>query len=221
MNIGQRPMQFELEAAERFTASARRVIEQLAPAPTRLRLALSLRNLAERLVSELLPVLAAEEAVLHEYLDPKLYGDLKATGKMLRALIERLEIVTESAERSHSRGADVGLASGVLRETVTTLAALVDQQRAAYRQLRASLSPADQKLLAEALEAAATVARAQTMLIVQPTTPSRASTVLRKRPDLEVAYPVSLAAFERSAAANATEIRARMDTSPTPHGGRP
>lgn len=74
----------------------------------------------------------------------------------------------------------------------------VSHQETALRQLEAILSEPERERLADRLLAAAAVARKRMMLVVSPVVPSTASTVLRKRPDLDAAHAVGLADIERT-----------------------
>lgn len=192
-----------LSATQAVRASAERVTRELAQASTG-QLARSLRDLTEHLVSSLLPLLDAEEEVVCGRVASDLGAALKTDHRNMRVLTERLAMLSEGAERSLRRAPETKPASRALRETMAALEALEHDQRAAFCRLVEMLPAADQEQLDAQLRAAAPDARERLVLIVRPPMPPRASSVLRKRPDLNSARAVSLAEIERTTPRKAT-----------------
>lgn len=158
----------------------------------------SLRAVSDRLVAQLLPELDAEEAVAAERLEPALSTALSADHRAVRAVTERLEVVADAGERRRGRGGRWDVEERALGEATAILKSLAAHQETALRQLEAMLSEPERERLADRLLAAAAVARKRMMLVVSPAVPSTASTVLRKRPDLDAARAVSLDDIERT-----------------------
>ncbi|MGH7765717.1 MAG: hypothetical protein ACREOM_15000 [Candidatus Dormibacteraceae bacterium] len=177
-------------------AHAERVAREFPGASTG-QLARALRILTDQLISDLLPLLDAVEHVVCRRLDVELCDALKTDHREVRRLTEQLAMLSENANRSLRRTSQAKPVLRALREAITALDALAVHQLAAWCQLDESLPLDDQEQLAKALGAAADSARERTMLIVQPAVPPTASTVLRKRPDLDTAYAISLAEMER------------------------
>lgn len=186
-----------LDSTKTTRASAGRVTQELAGASTA-QLARSLRSLTELLVSDLLPLLDAEEQVICRRVDPDLSAALKTDHRNMRVLTERLAMLSESAERSLRRAPQAKPVDRALRETMAVLEALERDQRAAFRRLEEVLPAADREQVAAQLRTAVPDARERLMLIVRPPMPPRASSVLRKRPDLNSARAVSLAEIDRT-----------------------
>ena len=185
-----------LSTTQEIRANAERVARELPGASTG-QLARSLRILTDKLVSDLLPLLDAEEQVVCSRLGAELCDALKTHHREVRRLTEQMAMLSENVERSLRRTPEAKPVLRALREAITSLDALGIDQRAATCRLEEILSIDDQGRLAEGFQAAAAAARRQTMLIVQPAVPPTASTVLRKRPDLDTAYAISLADIER------------------------
>lgn len=186
-----------LGATQAIHASAERVTRELAGASTA-QLARSLRSLTELLVSNLLPLLDAEEQVVCGRVDSDLGVALKTDHRNMRVLTERLAMLSDSAERSLRRAPQAKPADRALHETMAVLEALERDQAAAFCRLEEVLPAADQEQVAAQLRAAVPDARERLMLIVRPPMPPRASSVLRKRPDLNSARAVSLAEIDRT-----------------------
>lgn len=157
----------------------------------------SLSRLTERLVSDLLPGLAATESVLIPHLETDLGKRLRDAHQTIRQLAERLSIVSEAMSRGRDRSSTrpVHDALVALRKSLDELASL---HQAALRQLESSLPETELAKLAEALETAAAEARAHIVLVTQPEPAPTDSYVLRRRPDLDRAYATNLDALERS-----------------------
>lgn len=155
-------------------------------------------------MSYLLPLLDAEEQVVCSRVASDLGQALKTDHRNMRALTERLAMLSEGAERSLRRAPKAKPVGRALRETMTILEALERDQRAAFCLLEEILPALDQERLAARLRAAVPDAREHLMLIVRPPMPPRASSVLRKRPDLNSARAVSLAEIERTTPREAT-----------------
>lgn len=149
-------------------------------------------------MSDLLPLLDAEEQVVCSRVDADLGAALKTDHRNMRVLTERLAMLSETAERSLRRAPQAKPVDRALRETMAVLEALERDQRAAFRRLEAVLPTADREPVANQLRAAVPDARERLMLIVRPPMPPRASSVLRKRPDLNSARAVSLAEIDRT-----------------------
>lgn len=164
-----------------------------------------LSGLSERLVSDLLPHLAAEESVLIPHLDAGLGAALRASHRKLRELAERIAMVTDASLRSHRPASTARTAQAVLRGLATEMEQLEVLQRAAVSQLEAS--PADRSLVEidAALGVAAREARARIVLVTQPEMAATESSVLRRRPDLTRAYAINLSDTEP------TSPRRRLD----------
>lgn len=186
-----------LDTTKNTRKSAERVTRELAGASAG-QLARSLRALTEHLVSGLLPLLDAEEQVLCARVASDTGAALKADHRKMRVLTERLAMLTEGAERSLRRAPETKPAGRALRETMAALEALERDQRAEFSSLEEALPAAELEQLDAQLRAAAPDARQHLMLIVRPPMPPRASSVLRKRPDLNSARAVSLAEIERT-----------------------
>jgi len=196
---GKRPFRPDLKrplaVTQDILASARRIASQL-NAVSADQLTRRLRSLTAHLVSDLIPLLDAEARVAHDLVDAERRCDLESDHRQVRLLTERLEMITDNLERQRRRAPDRALVQRALREVVTALAALESHQRVAFVHLDKSLPPENKARLAKAFEEAAIAARTRTMLIDRPDVPPTASTVLRKRPDLDTAYPISLADLE-------------------------
>lgn len=173
-------------------ATAEEILAGTAQLPAR-----SLRSLSDRLVFELIPLLSAEAAVLSPHLEGGLRDALDADHRAVRLLTERLETLADAEERSRHRSRP-DPRHRALSETKAALTMLVAHQRAALRQLEATLPASDRERLAGDLQAATTAAYERTLLVVSPVVPPTASTVFRKRPDLKAARAVSVAAIRRT-----------------------
>jgi hypothetical protein len=106
-------------------------------------------------------------------------------------------MLSDNVEGSRRRAPETMTLEGTLREAMSELECVGAHQCAAFRSLDEILPLNDQEQLVTQLQAAEVAAREHTMLIVRPVIPPRASTVLRKRPDLDTAYAVSLAELGR------------------------
>jgi hypothetical protein len=155
-----------------------------------------LETLIDELVSSLVPLMAAEERVLCDGLDPALGDVLREDHLELRRFTERLTMLAEGLQRS-VRGALEKPMRTALLEMTTALVGLCTHQQAALRHLSETLPVDELARLAATLDAAVLDAREQTMLIVRPAIPPTAAHVLRDRPDLNAAYAMSLADIER------------------------
>lgn len=157
----------------------------------------SLSRLSERLVSDLLPCLAASESVLTPHLETDLTNLLRDAHHRIRQLVERLSIVSEAMSRSRGRyGArPVHDALLELRRSMDEVESL---HRAALCQLESSLSESELAKLAESFRTATVEARAHIVLVTQPEPAPTDAYVLRKRPDLNRAYATNLDAVERA-----------------------
>lgn len=158
----------------------------------------SFSHLTERLVSDLLPWLAASESVLAPHLEGDLRNALRDAHRKIRQLAERLSIVSDAMSRSRGRSATrpVHEALLALRESLNEVESL---HQAALCRLEASLSENELAQLAESLETATADARAHIVLITQPEPAPTDAYVLRKRPDLNRAYAKSLLDLEQAA----------------------
>lgn len=156
----------------------------------------SLSGLTERLVSDLLPRLAAAESVLTPHLETDLNNLLRDAHQKIRQLAERLSIVSEAMSRSRGRSGKrpVHDALLALRKSLDEVESI---DRAALCQLESSLSESELAKLAESLETATAEARAHIVLVTQPEPAPTDAYVLRKRPDLDRAYATNLNAVER------------------------
>ena len=182
---------------QRILDTVRQITRDLTEIPSRV-FTLRLEALIDELVSSLVPLMAAEERVLCDGLNPAL-GDalaLRENHREVRRFTERLTMLAEGLQRS-VRGAPGKPMRMALLEMTTALSGLCTHQQAALRHLSGTLPPDEQARLAATLDAAAVDAREQTMLIVRPAIPPTAAHVLRNRPDLNAAYVMSLAEIER------------------------
>ncbi|MGH7762393.1 MAG: hemerythrin domain-containing protein [Candidatus Dormibacteraceae bacterium] len=184
-----------LSTTQEIRANAECVAREL-PGASTVQLARSLGTLTDQLVSDLLPLLDAEEQVVCNRLDAELCDALKTHHREVRRLTEQMAMLSENVERSLRRTPEAKPVLRALREAITSLDALGIDQRTATCRLEEILSIDDQGRLTEGFQAAAAAARRHTMLIVQPAVPPTASTVLRRRPDLDTAYAISLADIE-------------------------
>jgi hypothetical protein len=155
-----------------------------------------LEALIDDLVSSLVPLMAAEERVLCDGLDPALGDALREDHREVRRFTERLTMLAEGLQRSVRGTLEKPMRSALL-EMTTALGDLCTHQHAALRHLGETLPPDEQARLAATLDAAAIEAREQTTLIVRPAIPPTVAHVLRHRPDLNAAYAMSLAEIER------------------------
>jgi Hemerythrin HHE cation binding domain len=168
-----------------------------------------LESLIDELVSSLVPLMAAEERVLCNSLDTALGDALRDDHRETRRLIERLTMVSEGLERRSRRAPKrEPMLLTALQEMTAALGGLSAHQHAALRHLSGTVPLDEQARLAATLDAAALDAREQTTLIVRPAIPPTAAVVLRHRPDLNAAYAISLAEYDRQShrgAASAAE----------------
>lgn len=157
----------------------------------------SLSRLSERLVSDLLPCLAATESVLTPHLETDLSDLLRDSHRKIRQLAERLSIVSEAVSRSRGRpGArPVHEALLALRKSLDELESI---ECAALRRLESSLSEGELARLAESMPTATAEARAHIVLVTQPEPAPTDAYVLRRRPDLDRAYATNLNTIERT-----------------------
>jgi Hemerythrin HHE cation binding domain len=155
-----------------------------------------LSALIDDLVSSLVPLMAAEDGVLCPDFDAHLANVLKKDHSEVRRLIERLSMLAEGLERRIPSFAK-GPRCATLRQMTSALGDLHTHQLDALCHLDETLTIDEQARLSARLDAAAIDARERTMLIVRPEVPPTASTVLRHRPDLNAAYAMSLAEYDR------------------------
>ena len=155
-----------------------------------------LSALIDELVSSLVPLMAAEDGVLCPDLDSHLADALRKDHSEVRRLIERLSMLAEGLERRIPSFAK-GPMCTTLRQMTSALGDLHTHQLDALCHLDETLTIDEQARLSARLDAAAIDARERTMLIVRPEVPPTASTVLRHRPDLNAAYAMSLAEYDR------------------------
>lgn len=156
----------------------------------------SLSHLTERLISDLLPCLAATELVVTPHLEVDVRNALNDAHQRIRQLAERLSIVRDAMSRSRGRSG-----TRPIHDALLTLRKSLDEveslERAALCQLESSFSESELPLLAESLETAAAEARAHIVVITQPEPAPTDAYVLRKRPDLNRAYAKSLLDLDR------------------------
>lgn len=157
----------------------------------------SLSHLTERLVSDLLPCLAASESVLTPHLESDLTNGLRDAHREIRQLTERLSIVSEAMSRSRGRSGARAV-HGALLALRDSLDEVESLDQAALCQLESSLSETELTELAESMETATVEARAHVVLILQPEPAPTDAYVLRKRPDLNRAYARSLLELEQA-----------------------
>lgn len=160
------------------------------------RSAAQLDNLGRRVVSDLLPNLAALESVLAPHLDTSLSHALMTNHRKARELAERLPLVSEAMSRSRGAASATRVAHVTLRALGELLEELLANGNVALSQLEATLSDSDLAAIGQALEAASRQARANIVLITQPEPAATDAYVLRKRPDLNRAYAKSLLDLE-------------------------
>jgi hypothetical protein len=156
-----------------------------------------LEALIDELVSSLVPLMEAEERALCPDLDSHLAEALREDHREVRRFIERLSMLAESLERRIGSTPATGPVRTALGQMMSALAGLCTHQNDALRHLGETMPVDEQARLAATLEAAAIDARERTMLIVRPEIPPTASTVFRHRPDLNAAYAISLAEYDR------------------------
>ena len=157
----------------------------------------SLSRLSERLVSDLLPCLAATESVLTApHLEVDLRSALRDAHLKIRQLAERLSMVSEAMSRSRGRP-DMRPVHDALLALRKSLDEVESLHQAALCRLEASLSENELAQLAESLEIATAEARGHIVLITQPEPAPTDAYVLRKRPDLDRAYAKSLLDLEQ------------------------
>ena len=164
-----------------------------------------LEALIDDLVSNLVPLMAAEESVLCPEFDSHLADALRKDHSEMRRLIERLNMVADSLERRIPSAFAKGPGRTTLRQMTSALGDLHTHQLDALRHLGETLPLDYQAPLAARLDAAAIDARERTMLIVRPEIPPTASTVLRHRPDLTAAYAMSVAEYDRRSHRDGTQ----------------
>jgi hypothetical protein len=180
---------------QRILDTVRQITRDFTEIPSRV-FTSRLGALIDELVSSLVPLMAAEERVLCDGLDPNLGDLLREDHRELRRFTERLTMLAEGLQRS-VRGALEKPMRTALLEMTTALGGLCTHQHAALRHLNETLPLDELARLAATLDAAALDAREQTVLIVRPAIPPTAAHVLRDRPDLNAAYAMSLAEIER------------------------
>jgi hypothetical protein len=156
-----------------------------------------LSALIDDLVSNLVPLMAAEERFLYRHLHSPLVDALKEDHREVRRLVERLNMLLENLERQIGRASETGPVLTALLQLTSALGSLFSRQNAALHQLGETLPLDKVARLAAMLDAAAVDARERTMLIVWPEIPPTASTVLRHRPDLTAAHAMSVAEYDR------------------------
>lgn len=157
-----------------------------------------LETVIDELISNLVPLMAAEELVLCPRLARDLGDPLKEDHREVRGLVEQLSMLSEGFARRSRRTTEVKqMLLTALKHVTIALDVLGTHQQAAVCHLSDTLSLDEQTRLAATLEAAALDAREQTILIVQPAIPPGAAHVLRNRPDLNTAHAMSLANIER------------------------
>jgi hypothetical protein len=198
------PLAAPISDLQRLPATTQRIldtVEQIARGLTEVpaRVFTSrLEAVIDELVSSLVPLMAAEERVLCHCLDRALGGALREDHREVRRLTERLTMLSEGLERRSRRAPKrEPIVLTALQEMTAALGGLSAHQQTALRYLSETLPLDEQARLAATLDAAAFDAREQTTLIVRPTIPPTAAHVLRHRPDLNAAYAMSLAEFER------------------------
>lgn len=149
-------------------------------------------SLSQRVVSDILPNLAALESVLAPHLDSSSNDALATNHRKTRELAERCSLVSESTSRGSRTASAARMAHATLRALGELLGELLADGDAALSQLETRLSESDLEALGQALEAASRRARANIVLITQPEPAPTDAYVLRKRPDLTRAYAKSL-----------------------------
>lgn len=156
-----------------------------------------LSALIDGLVSNLVPLMAAEDGVLCPDFDSRLADALTKDHREVRRLIERLSTLAEGLERRTSPAFEKGPVRTTLRQMTSALGDLHTHQLDALRHLSETLTIDEQARLSARLDATAIDARERTMLIVRPEIPPTASSVMRHRPDLTGAHAMSLAEYDR------------------------
>lgn len=204
---------------QRTIDSVRQITRDLTEIPARA-FTSRLEALIDELVSSLVPLMAAEELVLCDGLDPALGDALRKDHREVRQLIERLTMVAEGLDRRSRRAAErEPILLAALQQLAIALGGLCTHQQSAMRHLDETLPPDERARLAAALVAAAVDAREQTILIVRPAIPPTAAHVLRNRPDLNTAYAMSLAEIERRSPCGAAGVGSFV-SGPAPVGRR-
>lgn len=195
---------------QRTIDSVRQITRDLTEIPARA-FASRLEALIDELVSSLVPLMAAEELVLCDGLDPALGDALRKDHREVRRLIERLTMVAEGLDRrSLGTPKKEPVLLAALQQMTIALGRLCTHELATMRHLDEALTiPKEWARLAATLDAAAVDAREHTMLIVRPAIPPTDAHVLRNRPDLTSAYAVSLAEIERQSHRSAQAIPRR------------
>jgi hypothetical protein len=178
-----------LSAAEKLFRDVTEV-----PAPAFIR---QLSAWIDDLVSNLVPLMAAEDGVLCTDFDSELADALRKDHAEVRRLIERLSMLAEGLDRRIPSAFAKGLVCTTLQQMKSALGDLRTHQLEALLYLGETLTNDEQARLSARLDAAAIDARERTMLIVRPEIPPTASTVLRHRPDLTAAHAMSLAEYDR------------------------
>jgi DNA uptake protein ComE-like DNA-binding protein len=152
----------------------------------------------DELISNLVPLMAAEELVLCPRLAHALGDPLKEDHRKVRGLVEQLSMLSEGFARRSRRTSKVKQRLlTALKQVTIALDVLGTHQQAAVCHLSETLSLDEQARFAATLGAAALDAREHTVLIMQPAIPPGAAHVLRNRPDLNTAHAMSLANIER------------------------
>ena len=181
---------------QRILHAVQQITQDLTEIPARV-FTSRLEALIDDLVSNVVPLMAAEERVLCPDFDSHLADALRKDHNEVRRLIELLSMLAESLERRIASAVAKGPVRTTLRQMTSALRDLHIHQLDALRHLGETLPLNEQARLSARLDAAAIDARERTMLIVRPEIPPTASTVLRHRPDLTAAYAMSLAEIER------------------------
>ncbi len=157
----------------------------------------SLSRLTDSLVSDLLPGLAAAEAVLTPHLETGPGNLLRDAHRKIRQLAERLSMVSDAMSRSRGRSGTRPVRDALLALT-KSLSEVESVDRTVVCQLESSLSESELARLAESLATATAQARGDIMLITQPEPAPTDAYVLRKRSDLNRAYAKSLLDLEQA-----------------------
>lgn len=186
---------------ERILQQADRLVAELPRAPSG-RLVPMLERLIDSTVGELVPLMAAEEAAVLPRLDAAQQEAMGCTFREVRALAERLAVLLENLQRRLARGPERKPLQCALMDLGGALNRLLRYRQAARQRLSDALSAEELRRLAGRLGQSEADARARTLLIAQPEIPPTVAHHMRSRPDLHIAYPITLAELNRKRAAS-------------------
>ncbi len=181
---------------ERLLVNARHVGSDLNHR-TSVQLAPVLLHLVDSLVHDLVPLMAAEETVVCPRLTPSLGEAISRDHSEVRDSADQLAMLSADLQGHLPRLRNQKPLGRALSGLVDRLERLLAHQLMAQAALTAAYSTSELKVFDVELACCEAEARKQTVLVAWPQVSATTAVVLRSRPDLQVAYPISLAELER------------------------